>query len=348
MQSHRKTVRLFFVLTAVIAGSLFSSGAATAQETGSLADQLAMAGDLYSQAEFEKAIEMTNGLLQRADLKAKDSVAIYSVLSMCTYALGQEFVSKSYTYLDRIVKIDPCVIHLPHDFWPQQLRDRWFKVLQANAMLNCPEGEKIKTIAIMEFDNYSTQEFQEQLGYITKGLADFFASDFAKISDMKVVERDKINAIISEIELQQAGKVDQATAVKVGKILGARIMVFGSLTQLSARNMRMLVRAVDVETSEIIATVDKEGKPEYFKMEKEMVEELAKKLNIKLDDKTRDLLKAGGSESFDAASLYARGLDFADKYDYRQAFEFFKKAYEMDKNFAEAKRKMDIYRPLAG
>jgi len=348
METFRKTVHWPRITVAIALGLLLTAGVGLAQDEGTVADQLAKAGDLYSQAEFEKAIEAGNKLMTRNDLESKDSVAIFSVLSMCNYALGQEYVNTSYNYLEKIVDIDPCAIHLPHDFWPQQLRDRWFKVLKANSMLTCPQDKDIKTIAIMEFDNYSTQKYQEELGFITKGLADFFASDFSKVSSIKVVERDKINVILSEIELQESGKVDQATAVKVGKILGAKIMVFGSLTQLDAKNMRMVVRAVSVETSEIIATVDKEGKPDYFKIEKEMVEELAKKLDITLDEKTKDLMKAGGSESLDAASLYARGLDFADKYDYKQAYDFFKKAYEMDTEFAEAKRKMEIYRPLAG
>lgn len=311
-------------------------------------EQLATAFDYYTQAEFEKSIDLASQLFGRKDLVAKDSAAIYSILSMSNYALGQDFINKSISYLENIVRIDPCIIHLPHEFWPQELRDRWFKILQVNSMLTCPEGEKIRTIAIMEFDNFSVGEYQEQLGYISKGLADFFASDFSKFSALKVVERDKINAILSELELQKTDKVDQATAVKAGKLLGATIMVFGSITQLDARSMRMVVRAVDVETSEIITSVDREGKPDYFKMEKELVEELAKKLDVKFDESTKDLLKAGGTESVDATTLYSRGLDFADKYDYKSAYESFKKAFDLDNSFAEAKRKMEIYKPLAG
>ena len=42
------------------------------------------------------------------------------------------------------------------------------------------------------------------------------------------------------------------------------------------------------------------------------------------------------------------GLDYMDKYDYKKAYEHFKTAYELDNSFVEAKRKMEIYRPLAG
>ena len=342
---------LFVRVAAVAAIILFGIAASPSyaqDQMKPVADQLAAAFDYYTQADFEKGIDLSNKLLKRPDLQAKDSAAIYSILSMCNYALGQDYVNKSVGYLEDIVKIDPCIIQLPNDFWPQELRDRWYKILEAKSMLTCPEGEKVKTIAIMQFDNYSVGDYQEQLGYISKGLADMFASDFSKFSSIKVIERDKINSILSELELQKSGKVDQATAVKAGKLLGANIMVFGSITQLDPRNMRMVVRAVNVETSEIITSVDKEGKPDYFKVEKELVEELANKLDVKFDEKTKDLLKAGGTDSEDATTLYSRGLDYADKYDYKNAYDSFKKAYDLDTTFAEAKHKMEIYKPLAG
>ncbi len=162
-----------------------------------------------------------------------------------------------------------------------------------------------------------------------------------------VVERDKIEFVLKELELQKSGAVDQATAVQVGKVVGAQVMVFGSITQMDSKSTRMVVRAVNVETSEIIASVDKEGKPEYSKMEKQLVEELAGKFEAAVDDSTKALLQEGGTESYDATTCYAKGLEYMDRYDYDKAYEYFKKAYEMDPQFAEAKRKMEIYQPLA-
>ena len=117
--------------------------------------------------------------------------------------------------------------------------------------------------------------------------------------------------------------------------------------QMVCIRCKMLVKAVKVETSEIIATVEKDGKPDYFKMEKELVKDLAAKLNITINKETAEQLDAGGTESLDAATLYSKGLYYMDKYDYKKAYDFFKLAYEKDQSFTEAKRKMDIYRPLA-
>ncbi len=350
MRTLRNCKRLIGVSMLVMVLSALTLTSTFAQDKVSVVDKLAEALDAYSELEFEKGISIANELLKRSDLTDKDSIVIYEALSIITYAKGEQYRRRAFDYLGKISGIGPCLITLPRDIWPSELRDHWYKIAKAKNLLMCPEDEEkeIKTIAIMQFDNFSIGKYQEQLGFLSKGLADFFEHDFRKISSLKVVERDKIDFVLKELKLQESGKVDEATAARVGKILGAQLMVFGSITQLDSRQARMIVRVVKVETSEIIASVDKEGKPDFVKMEKELVEEIAGQLDIILPDETKNLLKEGGTGSMDAATLYSKGLDYMDKYDYKKAFEFFKLAYEKDNDFVEAKRKMDIYRPLVG
>ena len=324
------------------------AGTAPGQEA-TVADRLAEALDLYNDLEYDAGLKTADDLLQRSNLTSYDSVAIYEVLSIITYAKGEAYLQESLGYLNKISAIGPCIVPMPRDIWPQELRDRWYQFLREKDQLVCDQETKdITTIAIMPFDNFSTGEYQEKLGALGKGLADFFTYDFGKISSFTVIERDKIEFIMREIELQKSGAVDRATAVQVGKILGAKYMVFGSITQIDYKNTRMVVRVVSVETSEIITQADREGKPQYSKMEKELVLEIAEKLDVKLNKETVELIEQGGTESLDATTHYALGLDYMDKYDYKQAFEHFKTAYELDNGFTEAKRKMEIYRPLAG
>ena len=82
-------------------------------------------------------------------------------------------------------------------------------------------------------------------------------------------------------------------------------------------------------------------------LEKELVEKLSDELSIKLTAEDKALIDVGGTESLDATTLYAQGLEFEDKYDYQKAYELFKQAYDKDPDFKEAKTKMEIYRPLA-
>lgn len=347
------SVRNYFKTAGVALGVLLfmtgGLGSAWAQTDAGIADKLSEAIRNYSELEFDKGLDVAQNLLIRKDLSSRDSIGIYSVMSMLTYGKGTKFIDKSFGFLKQIAGIGPCEVHLPYGFWPQQLRDQWYRVVNDQGALVCPDGNdgKVKTIAIMEFDNFSVGEYQEELGFITKGLADFFEADFAKISDLRVVERDKIEFILKELELSASGAVETSTAVKIGKMLGAQIMIFGSITQLSSKEAKMLVKAVKVETSEIITSVERTGKPKYFKMQKELVVELVEKLDVTLNEETKNLLKESGSESEDAAGMYSQGLYYMDKYDYKKAYEYFKKAYDKDPGFAEAKRKMEIYRPLA-
>ncbi|MFQ6008215.1 MAG: CsgG/HfaB family protein [Candidatus Zixiibacteriota bacterium] len=349
MKSQKKFGKTLFRSFMASLAVVFFVGTTSAQEEVSVAEKLAEALTYYDNAQFDQGIAIAQSLFERDDLKPQDSIAIYEVLGILTYAKGDEYHKKAFSYLEQISKVGPCIIHLPREMWPQELRDQWFGVLKAHSSLACPEEAKsgIKTIAFMEFDNFSVGKYQEQLGPLGKGLADFFEHDFGKISSMKVIERDKINFVLKEQELQKSGAVDRSTAVQVGKILGAKYMVFGSITQLDDRNTRMVVKVVSVETSEIIASVDKEGAPHYVKLEKALVEELAQKLDVKLSDEVKSLIQEGGTESLDALALYNKALEYQDRYDYNKAYEFFKKAYELDNSFIEAKRKMEIYQPLA-
>ena len=333
----------------VLLGTMAGPGVASAQETGSLTEKIGECMGHYVYGRFDEGINLANDLLKRADLTAQDSVAIYESLSILNYAKGDTFHRKSVDYLNKISKIGPCVIQLPRDLWPAELRNKWFEITNGTDGFTCASSSRpgVKTIAIMEFDNFSVQKYQEQLGPIGKGLADWFEHDFGKISSLTVVERDKINFVLQELELQKSGTVDRATAVKAGKVLGAQFMVFGSITQMDDKNTGMVVKVVSVETSEIVASVDRRGKPNYSKLEQELVVELAKQLDIVLSDDVKKLIEEGGTESLDATTFYSKGLEYSDRYDYKQAYEYFKKAFELDPDFTEAKQKMDLLQPLA-
>ncbi|MGH8016045.1 MAG: CsgG/HfaB family protein [Candidatus Zixiibacteriota bacterium] len=327
---------------------LFSvNGFAQAEKT--IAEVLAKSYKLYALTEFEEAIKISEELLTRPDLMQKDSVAIYEMLGVCNYAKGQEYINKSFDYLNKIAAIGPCVNPLPQEFWPKELCNRWYSVTKASSVLNCSStNPSATTIAFLPFDNYSMGDYQEKLGLFSNALAEFFSHDFRKISKLDVVERNKMDYLLDELKRTEAGITSDAAAIRLGKMLGAKLMVFGTISQIDDRTARMVARVVEVETSRIVASVDEEGAPNFNKMEKTLVERLAKELEVLTDESPKDLLQQGGTGSLDALYYYSVGLDQMDKYDYKKAYENFKKAFELDPSFVEAKQKMDTYGPLVG
>jgi TolB-like protein len=327
--------------------SLTSCPGATAPE-GNLTERLAEAVNVYLDGEFDSGLAIADELLSRQNLTASDSVAILEVKSVITYAKGQKYKREAYDYLQRISRIGHCMMSFPREMWPSELRDKWYEISKSKNQLVCANETKpdTRTIAIMEFDNFSVGEYKENLGDLSKGLADFFEYDFSKFPGMKIVERDKLDYLLREAKLSEEGKIDPATAVRVGKMLGAQLMVFGSITQLDGKNARMVVRVVDVETSEIITTADREGKPNFVEMEKELVRDIAGKLRLVLTQEAGAAIEESATSDMDAARLYSLGLKYMDEYQYEKAYDYFRKAYEKDNSFAEAKRKMEIYKPL--
>lgn len=325
------------------------SAPAGSQDKEAVSDILGKAYEMYALTDFDDAIKSAKTLFERAELTPRDSIAIYECLGICNYAKGTKHHEEAFNYLNRIAGVGPCLNPLPQEFWPKQLCNHWYSLMKSKEILNCTADESgVKTIAFLPFDNYSVGEYQEKLGLLSHALAEFFAHDFSKVSSLRVIERNKMDYLLEEIKLSQEGITSQSAAVKVGRMLGAQLMVFGTISQIDDRHARMVAKVVKVETSEIVASVDKEGRPDFNSMQKALVEELAAKLDSELSEDSKKELRHGGSDSFDALYHYSLGLEYMDLYDYKNAYDNFKKAYDMDNKFIQAKQKMDIYRPLVG
>lgn len=322
---------------------------ATAGLAATVDEQVAKALDLWRDGEFEQAAAIASDLLEQKELTDADRVGIYSALSAVHYSMGKNHIEEARAYLEKIRALGPCFSDIPCEFWAKPLCEQWYRVLQTNDQLSYCEKHVagIRSIAIVDFDNYSTGKYQEELGFLTKGLSDAFETDFRALNGLKVVERDKIDYVLREIMMTKEGLVDEATAVQAGKLIGAQIMVFGSVMQLDGKNARMQVKAVKVETGEILATAQREGKPDYFAMGKDLVTDLAGKLDVMIAPECRTRIQQNGSRDAEAARLYARGIFYVDHRDYAKAYDFFKQAYTKDPSYAEAKNKMEVYRSLA-
>ncbi len=353
----KSNVYWWMIVGLCITAAVFVNAFETAQaKDEKIPEVLAKARELYSWGSFDEGINLANGLLKRPNLIPQDSIAIYEVLSILYNAKGDKFKQTAIEYLEKISKIGPCLLNLPREFWPSGLRREWYAICYDTSNLgpftcsardNDTTATKIRTIAVpLPFENNSIGEFQTKLGGIGTGLSQSFLGDFSKISALKIVERDKIDFLIKEQQLAASGMVDQSTAIKAGKILSAHLMIFGGFTQIDKNNTIMIARVVNVETSEVIAVLDQKGGSNYFEMEKELVRKICDELDILLSEQETKEIKMGGTKSLDATAEYALGLEFEDKYDYPTAFGHFMKALEIDPDFIEAKRKVDIYRPF--
>jgi hypothetical protein len=91
----------------------------------------------------------------------------------------------------------------------------------------------------------------------TKELSDFIIQEllvaFPNTGNVRVVERSRLEMLESELNFNMSGSVSDETAQGIGRMLGAQILVSGSISPY--RDMyRMRIQAIAVETAEIIGT----------------------------------------------------------------------------------------------
>lgn len=134
------------------------------------------------------------------------------------------------------------------------------------------------TIAILYMD-YTGKD--ESLSVLKKGLAQMLISDLSSVSTVQIVERDRLQDIMDELQLGTTAKIDPATANKLGKLLGAKYMVLGGYFDLLG-TLRVDARLVEVETGKVIRSVGAQGKQDGFiDIEQKLVADLTSILTSK-------------------------------------------------------------------
>ena len=129
---------------------------------------------------------------------------------------------------------------------------------------------------------------------------------------VRVVERDRIQALLQEHSLIKAGSVDAQTAVQLGKILGAQYMITGGFMSDGRGSLILTSRVVDVQTSRIMNPVKLTAKGDDVLG---LVAQLSTKLNtdMKLPGLPQRTGDAGASTAkpADAATSAAKTTDVA-------------------------------------
>lgn len=194
------------------------------------------------------------------------------------------------------------------------------------------------TVAVLYFEIHAPKD--EGLGVLAKGLAQMLIADLADAPALRLVERDRLEAVLGEQKLQQSKSLDRKTAVRVGKLLGARYLVLGSVVKLGAM-VRMNARIVAVETGEIVTAVSQNGADgDFFGIEGGLVEKLRAKLVEGLPPAPKQAARPARPKrkrpkklSTEAARQYAEALDAKDRGKTDEAKAKMQKVVERAPNF---------------
>jgi len=106
----------------------------------------------------------------------------------------------------------------------------------------------------------------------TSGVMVFIENAFVNVGKVRVVDRQNIAKIVKEYEFQASDLTDENTAVEIGKLSGADIIVIGSISYVG-EIYYLNIKLISVETAEIIGSsiADAENATEFFEMCNEAV-----------------------------------------------------------------------------
>lgn len=167
------------------------------------------------------------------------------------------------------------------------------------------------SVGVLPFENHTGAAAWDPL---RAGLADMLATDLAAAPGLQVVERARLAEVLAEQDLQQTGRVDPATAGRIGRLVGAAYVVTGTITAVDPQ-IRIDVRLVRVESGEVVVAEQVVGeKTKFFELEQALVGKFVAALGARLAPPA-----SGRVDDVATVVAYAEAVELADRGDLEAA-----------------------------
>ena len=124
------------------------------------------------------------------------------------------------------------------------------------------------SVAVLPFEGKGEAES------LSKSITDKMITQLVNLRRFRVIERNALEDVMKEQKFAISGMVDEQTAVEVGKLVGADVIIFGSII-CETNYGKVSARVIDTQTSETI--VAKEASSENTKIDniEKLVESVA-------------------------------------------------------------------------
>ena len=161
-------------------------------------------------------------------------------------------------------------------------------------------------------------------------------TDLSQIRSLTVIERIRVQYLMEEMALARTDLVNTGTAPKTGRLLGAENLVVGTLESGSIVSETSIASTVE---KDVIATFPiAEEQENFFKLQKQIVANILKALNITPARNEQRVIDKYHTRSFQAVVYYGEALDAQDMGKWKQAREYYRLTLLEDPSFALAVR----------
>ncbi len=191
--------------------------------------------------------------------------------------------------------------------------------------------ERVRTVAVPPFRPPSGDTL---LAPIAHALADFLATDLSRSPRLQLVERARLGEVLRELALVEGGRVDSATAPRLGRLLATRELLLGALDTLPGGDLRLTVRVADVATGLLREAIDARAPVgDILAAEKALAFRLFEALGVSLSPAERARVEERPTSSGAALLAYGRGVQAELAGDPRAAAREYLRASRVDPGF---------------
>lgn len=205
-------------------------------------------------------------------------------------------------------------------------------------------------IAVLDFDvSAVVSGDHESYDALGRGLAAMTLAELTANRGVRVVERTQLQAILQEQNLGHEGKVDPGTLSRIGKLIGARYMVTGTLIDIRG-NLRVDTRIFDTETSEILKTESVRGKMDnVFDIVPQLAQALMRDASLPPLERhvMQEFRQQNPAPPTTAVMAYSRAVLYADRGDSQRAVEQYRRALTIFPTYSQARTDCNRLQPGA-
>jgi TolB-like protein len=189
-------------------------------------------------------------------------------------------------------------------------------------------------LAVLPFSNGGSYgQDKEIFAALERGIPATLIAELGRNPSIRLVERTETQRLFDGLDLEESGRVDAATAARIGSQVGARYAIMGTFIDYYGK-FRIDARIVNVETGEILKVV--QAGPADRQALYDLLRDLA--AGIVAEMGVPGAAGAGPVRAVptEALTAYSRALLYHDRGDMAKAAEFYQRAITLFPDYTEA------------
>ncbi len=191
-------------------------------------------------------------------------------------------------------------------------------------------------VAVMDFTGFMLGEGGNSAP-LGKAVSAMLTTELSSRDGMRVVERQAIQTLLTEQRLALSGRVDEDTAIRVGRMVGAQYVILGQAASVGG-TLRLDMRAVNVETSEVLTVQKVTGQPtDLLSLVVHMADIFSQRLELEAPSSRPQMEPI----PVQATIAFSRGVDFEDKGEVDKAIEQYRRALEIFPEHRDAQKALE-------